>query len=122
MTSFLSFTQNEKKQCGQVPMGGVDVKAEVKGDFNKLISSKLDASLSEEGVHQGIYKVYVDCNGDVLKNRFEKGDLDNSQQEWLGSLLQNSKWQAAEIKGKAVTTIVFVTVNITNGKVETIIQ
>ena len=120
--SFSSFSQSEKIECGQIPMGNVDKKAVIKDDFNKKVTTTMDASLREDGSHQAIFKAYVDCNGDVLKSRFEKGDLDDAQQKWLYNLIQDSKWTSAKLDGKAVTTIVFVTIDINNGQVTTSIQ
>jgi hypothetical protein len=64
----------------------------------------------------------VDCNGDLAKFIYQRGDFSEEDQQWISKIIGKSKWKAAKLKDKAVTSTVFITINITNSDVEVIIQ
>jgi len=120
--SIAGFTQDKKEDCGQLPYAKVDDKAEIKTDLTELIKSDLPKSLKDKGSHQAIFKLMVDCNGELAKHMYQRGDISDEDQQWMSKLIGKSKWKAAKVQDKAVTSTVFITVNITNSDVDVIIQ
>jgi len=120
--SIAGFTQDKKIDCGQLPYAKVDDKAETKTDLTELIKSDLPKSLRGKGSHQAIFKLTVDCNGDLANHLYQRGDFSDEDQDWLFKIIEKSKWKAANVQDKPVSSTVFITVNVTNSDVEVIIQ
>ena len=120
--SIAGFTQDKKMDCGQLPFAKVDDKAEVSTDLSELIKSDLPKSLKDKGSHQAIFKLMVDCNGELANQFYQRGDFSEEDQQWLSKIIGKSKWRAAKVQDKQVSSTVFITVNITNSDVEVIIQ
>jgi len=116
-----SFAQGQK-ECNQLPYAKVDTKAEAVGDLNGIIASTLPKSLAEDGSHEAVLKMYVDCFGKVTKLKIEKTDLDDANGKWLWNVIYNSEWKPATAMKKDVTSTVFITVKINNGEVEATVQ
>lgn len=112
----------EKKECNQLPYAKVDTKAEVKGELNDIIASTMPASLKEDGTHEAVLKMYVDCFGQVTKLKMEKSNLNDADGKWLWNVIKNTTWQPATAMKKDVTSTVFISVTIVNGQIEATIQ
>lgn len=124
LTIFLGltgFSQNQA-ECNQLPYAKVDAKAESVGNLNDVIASSLPSSLAEDGTHETVFKMYVDCFGNAAKIKIEKTNLDDADSKWLWNVMLNSEWTPATAMKKNVTSTIFVTVKITNGVVEATVQ
>jgi hypothetical protein len=119
--AFTSFSQ-EETTCGQLPFAKVDQKAELTIKLDELIKSDLPESLKEDGEHTAVFKMYVDCHGDVSKYKHERGNMSDTDQKWLWKIVGKTTWKAAKIEKREVTSLVFITVTVTNGQVEVLIQ
>lgn len=110
--------QETKETCNQLPYAKVEKKAELTMDLEKLIKKEMHASLKEDGSHSGIIKLYVDCHGEVVKHKYDRGDLNEEQQQWLLDLIGKTTWKPAIADKKNVTSVLFLTIDITNGQVK----
>ena len=116
------YSQDKQDVCNQLPYAKVDKVASPSTDLVKTISAEMLSELKKDGAHQAVFKLYVDCHGKVAKSKYESGDLNSSQQEWLMNIVDKSSWKPAVLAKKDVTSTVFVTVDINNGKVSVAIQ
>lgn len=114
--SMSTYAQDAQETCNQLPYAKVDQKAELTLDLEKLLKKEMHASLKEDGSHSGIIKLYVDCHGEVAKQRYDRGDLNEEQQQWLLNLIGKTTWKPAVADKKKVTSVLFLTVDITNGQ------
>lgn len=119
--AFTSFSQ-EETTCGQLPFAKVDQKAELTMKLDELIRKDLPATLREDGEHSAVFKMYVDCHGEVSKYKLERGTMSDADQKWLWKIVGKTTWKPAKLDKKDVTSLVFITVTVTNGQVEVVIQ
>lgn len=119
----LGFAQPEKMEtCEGLPIANPTVKAsisisEITQNFESSISEKL-----KKGTHAAVYKVFVNCNGDVTDAIYQRGTFSESDQSAYQTKMLALKWKPAYQKSKAVNSIVFVSLEIVNGKVTVVIQ
>lgn len=118
----ISFAQSEKMVCGQVPMLKTDTEASLITNFDKRIKESINWADRSNSKEEIVFKAYVDCNGDVIKFKIENSNLDDAAKKIISEILENSEWTAAKLDGKFVTTIVFISVEITGGVVKTVTQ
>jgi hypothetical protein len=120
LISMVGYAQTD--DCGALPRAKVDKKAIIKGEFAELVESEMLSSLKKDGEHLAVFKLYVDCHGAVSKHRYQSGSMTDSEQKWLWNLVAKSLWTAAVFEKNDVTSTVFLTVKITNGQTEIIVQ
>ena len=121
ISSFAGFAQSGDTLCNQLPLTRVEKVASDNGAISKSIAKNLPSSL-KKGKHSGVFKIVVDCNGVGADVKFQRGDLTSLEQSQLIDWMIPTMWIAAVDKGKPVTSMVFVTVNIEDGKVDVIVQ
>ena len=119
---FVSLNAQDSTVCNQLPYAKVDKKAKVTGELKDWIKDQMPRDLKENGEHQAIFKLIVDCNGKVVKQKYADGNLSTAHQKWLGNLIDKSTWKAAQVKDKQVSSTVFITVTIKKGQVDLEIQ
>ena len=116
-----SFAQ-EESTCGQLPYAKVDQKAELTMKLDELIKKDLPSTLREDGEQTAVFKMYVDCHGEVAKYKVERSTMTDADQKWLWKLIGKTTWKAAKLDKNTVTSLVFITVTVTNGQVEVLVQ
>lgn len=118
MVGFASFSQ-DKEPCSQLPQAKPDATASVSGDMNKHFSGVLSDDLKKDGAtFEATFKMIVDCNGDVAKIMFMKGDISDADQKLFIQAIEKLDWKPAQKGDKDVTSTVFIVLNITNGQVK----
>lgn len=120
-STLFSFAQGGDTLCNQLPLTRVEKVASDNGAIVKTLTRNLPSSL-KKGKHSGIFKIIVDCNGVGAEVRFERGDLTSLEQTQLIDWIIPTQWIPAVDKGNQVTSMVFLTVTIEEGKVEVIVQ
>lgn len=120
--AFGSFSQTDSLVCSGLPMATPEVKASVSADevakfFQSSISEKL-----KKGTHTAVYKLFVDCNGDVTQATYQRGTFTEADQKVYSDKILTLKWKPATDKSKPVTSVAFVSIEIVNGKVTVVIQ
>ncbi|MBD3638304.1 MAG: hypothetical protein HUJ25_13210 [Crocinitomicaceae bacterium] len=115
-----TFGQKELKTCNQLPYAKVDQKAELTNDMAELIQEDLPEEL-KKGAFNVKYKCYVDCKGNLEKIRYQNGNISESNQNWLTSLMGKSEWKPGVTEDTYVTSLVFVAVYFENGQVKVVI-
>jgi hypothetical protein len=112
-----AYGQKVPETCNQLPYAKVDQKAEISNNMNKIVGSEVPETM-KKGEYKASYKFYIDCKGSIDKISYSKGSLDADQQKWLTNVLGKSTWKAGIVDDLFVTSLVFVTVTISNGKAE----
>lgn len=125
ITSLLTFTtiysQDEKISCTGLPVAKPAVKASISiADVTAKFQADLPANL-KKGTHSAVYKIFVDCNGDVTQATYQSGTLSETDQKNYETKILALKWKPATNKSKPVTSVVFVSIEVVNGKVEVVI-
>jgi hypothetical protein len=118
----ISFAQTEKIVCGQVPMLKTDTEAAPITNFDARIKESINWADRSNTKEEIVFKAYVDCNGDVIKFKIENSNLDDAAKKIVSEIVENSQWTAAKLDGKFVTTIVFISTEISDGVVKTVTQ
>ena len=113
---FSSFSQNQ--DCGQLPMDKVDYKAQMSSNLAMNIQNKISDD-SKYGDYKGLFKIYVDCIGAVYKVNFEKGDILEPEVDQISKSIKASNWKPAYMGHESVNSIVFVSIILGNGEVQT---
>jgi hypothetical protein len=121
LTTF-GFAQSEKTTCTGLPIANPSVKAsisvaEVAQKFESTVSEKL-----KKGTHSAVFKVLVDCNGAVTEVIYQRGTLTGLDQDDYKTKISALTWKPAMQKTKAVSSFVFLTIEIVNGKFTVIVQ
>ena len=106
--------------CNQLPVARPDIAARYDGDITKSFG-KLPSAL-KKATYSGVFKLTVDCKGKVLKVFFREGTFTEDDQEFFADKLFDTQWQPAMDNQANVTSFVFITVNITKGKISAVIQ
>jgi len=104
-----------------LPIAGADKKAAFDGKIEKFFADNLSSDL-KKGTHQAVFKLMVDCYGVVSKSTYQSGTFSESNQKLFLNLFLETKWKPATHQSANVTTFVFVTVDIVNGKVTVVVQ
>jgi len=107
--------------CNQIPIAIAEKKASFDGKIEKFVGDNLKSDL-KKGTHSAVFKLMIDCNGIVSKTTYQSGSFSESNQTLFIDLFLKSKWKPASDKSANVTTFVFVTVDIVNGKVAVVVQ
>jgi hypothetical protein len=121
LTTF-GFAQSEKTTCAGLPIANPSVKAsisvaEVAQKFESSVSEKL-----KKGTHSAVFKVLVDCNGNVTEVIYQRGTFTTLDQDDYKTKISALKWKPAMQKSKAVSSFVFLSLEIVNGKFTVIVQ
>ena len=109
------------RTCNQIPIANVEKKASFDGKIEKLFSENLTDDL-KKGTYKAVYKLMIDCYGTVSMSTYQSGTFSESSQRLFAELLFKSKWKPAMHKSVNVTSFVFVTADIVNGKVTVVMQ
>jgi hypothetical protein len=120
--TMFGFSQNEKMTCTGLPVARPDTKASI--SVEETIQ-KFESNLSEKlkkGTHSAVFKLVVDCNGDVTEVTYQRGTFSGLDQDEYKNQIASLKWKPAALKSKAVTSIVFVSIEIVNGRFTLVIQ
>lgn len=118
LVSVVSFSQTEETPCSTIPVARPEIKAGT--DLSKL-NTEVKNNLStqvKKGEHSVTFKLIIDCKGAVSKTQYHSGSLTETEASFVKSILEKTTWTPAQNKGVNVTSTLFVTVKITNGKPE----
>lgn len=119
MLGLVSFSQDAA--CGQVPRGDVEVKAALDVDLKSAVEKEFGKQFKTTEV-KGLFKVFVDCKGRVYKCVYQKGTFLSAEVNKLIDLVQTTKWEPAYIGQESVNSIVFIKIELEQGKASTTIQ
>ncbi len=108
-----SFSQDAA--CGQVPRGGVEVKADPGDDLISTVEKEVGKQF-KKGEAEGVFKVFVDCKGQVYKCSYQKGTFLSAEANKLTELIQTTEWEPAYIGQESVNSIVFIKIELKEGK------
>ena len=114
--TLVGFSQDDKLPCNDLPYATPEHKAKYDGDIEKYFSDDLSAEM-KKGTVSGTFRMYVDCYGEVTKAGFQSGEMKDSDQKKMIDLIYKMKWKPAQVKGKDVTSSVFIVLEIVNGQV-----
>ena len=111
--SFVTFSQDEIKPCGQLPQINPTVKAKCSNDIQAILSESLPSSFSKDKNYESTFKLIVDCNGRIDMVIYKKGNLSESQQKYFLTQLNKLKdWTSGQKDGTDVSTTVYFTIDI----------
>lgn len=113
---FATFAQ-EEQPCGQIPVAKPEVKAEFNGDLEAYLSGGLSED-SKTGSFTATFRMYVDCDGKVIKAKFESGDMNEADQKALLNLIYEMNFTPAQDKGRTVMSNYYITLESTNGQLK----
>lgn len=119
----VGFGQPQKVEtCTGLPIANPSVKAsisvaEVAQKFESSVSEKL-----KKGTHSAVFKVLVDCNGKVAEVIYQRGTFTGVDQEEYKTKISDLIWKPALQKTKTVSSFVFLSIEIVNGKFTVVIQ
>lgn len=117
----VSLSQEEVKPCTGLPIAKPEVHAvcettDLPAFFEQSLPQKLKA-----GTHAAVYKLTVDCHGTVTDVLYQRGTLDSKDQPVFADQLKALVWKPAQQKNVAVTSFVFVSLEIVNGRVTSVV-
>jgi hypothetical protein len=114
--------QPEKTPCSGLPVAVPEVRAVSKtSDLGKYFETRVPEKL-KKGTHAAVYKLIVDCNGTVTQIDYQRGTFSETDQSDYRTQIAELEWKPAQQKSKDVTSTVFVTLEIVNGKFTVIVQ
>lgn len=120
--SLLTFSQADPNPCGALPVANPDTTASTN---MAALSKRLNEAVSGElktGEHQAVFKLMVLCTGTVSKLFYQQGNLSEEFQKKFHTVLAESKWSPAVHQQEKVSSMVFVTIRIVNGKINLVVK
>ena len=116
--AFFSGAQDTSIVCSGLPFANPQVKAKLLSKDLLEPVNKIAKSDFEKGTAEFSFKLFVNCKGDVTEVKFHQGNLKTALQAKYSNEILKLKFAPAENKGAKVNSVVFLTVNVTNGMVE----
>jgi hypothetical protein len=119
----VGFAQPQKMEtCTGLPVANPSVKASISvEDITKMFELSVSEKL-KKGTHSAVFKVLVDCNGKVTEVIYQRGTFTGLDQEEYKTKILDLTWKPAVQKTKPVSSFVFLSIEIVNGKFTVVIQ
>lgn len=113
----IGFGQDEKP-CNQIPKGSPDVKVEMPNWLSDSLTVYfIKENLEIDGNGQAHLKLIVDCHGMVQHVIFQKSGFGQAEEKVIEQFLLKLQLTPAEVKGKKVTSNVFLHIVVEDGRV-----
>ncbi|MBI3135000.1 MAG: hypothetical protein HYZ14_10045 [Bacteroidetes bacterium] len=117
-----TIAQSQSTPCTGLPVAVPETPAVCETtDLVKYFEIRISEKL-KKGTHSAVYKLVVDCNGSVTQAAYQRGTFSSEDQVSYQRELMSLTWKPASGKSKAVSSIVFVTLEIVNGKFTVVVQ
>lgn len=117
-----AYAQTETNTCSGLPVAVPEKRAVCEvSDLVHYFEIRMPDAL-KKGTYSAVYKLTVDCKGAVEEASYQRGTFGPAEQESYTNQLMALSWKPAKQKNKNVTSFVFVTLEIVNGKFTVAVQ
>jgi predicted Ser/Thr protein kinase len=122
LTGHTMLAQSETPPCTGLPVAVPEMRAVCKTNDLARYFEVRNAEKLKKGTHSAVYKLTVDCNGTAIYAAFQRGTFSEEDQLNYENQIMELTWNPAQQKSEAVTSTVFITLEIVNGKFTVVVQ